>query len=919
MNKRISFLALFAVGTLLLGMMGVISALAAPAATVTGTVVLDADWYTTTGTVKITVVDDDLNLPLAKTENLLVEDRNDGEGGQDLENLDTGRYQMANQNIVGIPKLYSNSGRTTEFAGTEVSVVSAALGVVDVLNGSGEPLASSTVFYFSYTTSVKDKVKVKLISTQDTTTFVETVDQVELTETAISSGKFEATVTLNITASATSTTPNKLKVLNGDTITVTYTDAVNKAGATAIKVSDTAKVETNETLIANLVPTHEEATQLQLPIFTAVLNDSDSGVDIGNIYLLIDRNDSGTIYYDGAFRRIKIEGTDQTALLPYFTTAVMTAAKFKAQVDDPNDDDNIEILKPTITGTGAAGSDVNITHTPSKVLGSEGAESNIAWFVVSFDEAGNPTLSDSDAASTNVTGKPQLLDVDEPQLVRVDRLSPSFSTGKVLTGNYWDADTSAVKNDKKTSIEIQFSEKLDTLTVSAADFTVDGLTPQNAEVFSKLQTSVFLTLSTDLAPDDKPKVALVSAVADLAGNTKTSISAVTSSDKIAPTFTVTLDKTLTNTGIAITITSDEAISGNLPGVVFYKEDDATSIEKTMPVVVTGTNAWKSEVTTALNVANADMSVYVTGKDLSQNDGTMGKKDSEASGAIVFEYDTAIAAPTFTPVKSSTTTLTSVFSSAPFIRAVYAEKVSITKAEFGEIGETLTDVTGDMFSSDEKTWIYPSSGLVVGKNYELVVDAEDKAGNTKKGTDTEFTVKERAKIEIALVPGSNLISLPSAPANADINSVGLPSEVTSVITYDTSASDGPWLVATRGSDDSFSGTLSTMDSLHAYWVDTTSTAPIEVDIPAQGFQVAPPAIPVVAGWNLVPVVVLNSHALPTDISADIYFGSVSWITAYSFDTTASTWNKVLPDQVPADKVVPKNGYWLYAGSAGVLVP
>jgi len=898
-------------------MMGVISALAAPAAaTDTGTIVLDAEWYTTTGTVKITVEDDDLNIPVTKTENLLVQAQ-DGAGA--LANLATGRYQMANLNIVGVPKLYSNSGRTTEFAGTEVSVVSAALGVVDVLNGSGGSLATSTNFYFSYTTSVKDTVKVKLISTQDTTTFVETADQVTLTETAISSGKFEATVTLNITTSATSTTPNKLKVLNGDTITVTYTDAVNLAGATAIKVSDTAKVETNETLIANLVPTHEEATQLQLPVFTAVLNDSDSGVDIGNIYLLIDRNDSGTIYYDGAFRRIKIEGTDQTALLPYFTTAVMTAAKFKAMVDTPNDADNIEILKPTITGTGAAGSDVNITHTPSKVLGSEGAESNIAWFVVSFDEAGNGTLSDSDAASTSDTGKPPLLNVDEPQLVRVDRLSPSFSTGKVLTGNYWDADTSVVKNNKKTSIEIQFSEKLDTLTVSAADFTVDGVTPQNAEVFSKLQTSVFLTLATDLAPDDKPKVALVSAVADLAGNTKTSISAITSSDKIAPTFTVTLDKTLTNKGISITITSDEAISGNLPSVVFYKEDDATSIEKTMPVVVTGTNAWKSEVTTALNVANADMSVYVTGKDLSQNDGTKGKKDSDASGAIVFEYDTAIAAPTFTPVKSSTTTLTSVFSSAPFIRAVYAEKVTITKAEFGEIGETLTDVTGDMFSSDEKTWIYPASGLVVGKNYELVADAEDKAGNTKKGTDTEFTVKERAKIKIALVPGSNLISLPSAPANADINSVGLPAEVTSVITYDTSASDGPWLVATRGSDDTFSGTLSTMDSLHAYWVDSTSTAPIEVDIPAQGFQVAPPAIPVVAGWNLVPVVVLNSDALPTDISADIYFGSVSWITAYSFDTTASTWNKVLPDQVPADKVVPKNGYWLYAGSAGVLVP
>ena len=901
---------------MLLGMMGVISALAAPAASVTGTVALDQTWYTTSGSIEITVTDGDLDNATARTEDRTVGSQ-DGAGA--IANLSTGRFKLANTNVVGTPEIYASAilrtAGTTELAGVEVSVVSAPLGIVDVLNGTGASIASDTTLYFSYDTSGLDTVKVKLTSTQDTTTFVSASTQIELTETGINTGVFEATVALQTTASATGTSP-ALKVLNGDTITVTYTDATNKAGATNIKVTDTAKVETNKTLISNLVPTHEDATQVQLPAFTAVLNDSDSGVDVGSIYVLIDKDDSGTITYDGSARRIKIEGTTASALLPYFTNALLTEAKLQAEVDDT---DNIEVIKPSVTGDGSAGSDVNITYTPDAVLGAEGNESDIAWFVVAFDNAGNPTLSDSDASSTSDSGDPPLEDVDEPHLVRVDRLSPSFTTGDVLTGKYWDADDDAVKSDKKTSIEVQFTEKLDTLSVSAADFTVDGVTPQTAEVPSKLQTSVFLTLAADLAPDAEPDVALVSAVGDLAGNTKTSIAAVEAVDKIAPTFTVIVDKTLTNKGITITVTSDEAISGNLPVVELYAEDDAVNVEKVMPVVVTGTNAWKSDVTTALNVANSDMSVYVTGKDLSQNAGTKGKKDSDASGAIVFEYDTALAAPTFNPVKSSTTTVTPLFTTSPFVRAVYTEKVSITKAEFGEDGETLVDVTSAMFSSDDKTWIYAASGLVVGTDYELVLDAEDLAGNTEKSSETVFTIKDREKVDIDLVPGNNLISLPGAPANGDINSVGLPSEVTSVITYDPSAADGPWLVATRGTDGTLSGTLSTIDAMHAYWVDTTSTAPIEVDIPEQGFQVAPPAISVVAGWNLVPVVVLNTDDLPSSTSADLYFGSVDWITAYTFDTTANSWTKVLPGQVPANTVVPLRGYWLYAASAGVLVP
>ena len=943
MNKRISTFSLFVVGTLLLGLMGALAALAAPsAATADGAVGLDEAWYSTSGSLVITVTDADLDIVVATSSVLSISIGASSTLGE--------RLVLGDRNsIVGLPVIITDTDCTATTlaadANLSVSVFNADKGtiIISAFASTGGTITRT----ICYSVSAKDTATVTLTSTQDATTFV--ASPLTVTQIDAASNSYTITVALNTTASTTTASSEALKVLNGDTITVTYTDAVNAAGATNVKLASTARVETNPTLISSVGPLNDTATQLQLPQFTATLNDSDSGVDVGNVFLLIDRDASGLITYDSAARRANIVGTDETALLPFFTTAVLDTTKLQAEVDDAG---NTEIVKPTIAGTGAPGTDVTVTFTPTTVLGAVGTESDISWFVVSFDKAGNATLSDSDPASIDDLGVDaaagggddglQLLDVDEPTILRVDRLAPSYGAGKVLTGKYWDPDTSTVKSDRKNSVEVQFTEKLDGTTVSAGDFTVDGLTPANAEVFSKLETSVFLTLGSDLAPDAKPKVALTSAVADKAGNTNTSIAAIEATDKIAPTFTVTVDKALTNKGISIAITSDEAVSGNLPTIQLFKKDEAVIVEKIMPVIVTGTNTWKSEVTTALNVAQGDIAVYVEGKDLAQNLGTLGKKDTTEAGSIVFQYDTLINNPVFDPVKSLTTTLTSVESTAPFIRVIFDETVSISKAEFGLKGATtLTDVTSAMFSSDSKTWIYSASGLTVLSNYEFKVDATDSAGNEKKAQSTEFTVKERAKVDIAVFPGNNLVSLPGSPVIGDINSVGIPDEVTSVITYDPTAAGiaagGPWLVATRpvGGGD-LTGTLTTLDSVHAYWMETTSTAPIEVDIPQQGFAAVPPSIPVVNGWNLVPVVSLTGETPATNPDTDCgpgkggtsvagcklatqYFGSTAWITAYTFNTTSNAWVKLLPGQLPADTVAVGKGYWLYVGQDGVLVP
>jgi hypothetical protein len=310
---------------------------------------------------------------------------------------------------------------------------------------------------------------------------------------------------------------------------------------------------------------------------------------------------------------------------------------------------------------------------------------------------------------------------------------------------------------------------------------------------------------------------------------------------------------------------------------------------------------------------------VTGSDLAvpANVGTKGSKDSAATGAIVFTQDTTAPTVAFDPTGSADVT-----TSKPFVKATYtdANKVTVTKAEFGlSTATTLADVTSLMFSSDDKQWIYAASGLVVGSTYKLKVTAKDAALNELKDSSVSFKVAARAKVSITLVPGNNLISLSGAPTDSAINTIGLPAGVTSVITFDPSAADGPWLVATRDTAGLLVGTLSTIDASRAYWVETTSSAAFKVDIPAQGFQAVPPSIAVVNGWNLVPVVSVSGAAPGTTISSDLYFGSTAWITAYWFNTSSDVWVKLLPSQIPANTVTVGNGYWLYVAKDGILVP
>ena len=281
-------------------------------------------------------------------------------------------------------------------------------------------------------------------------------------------------------------------------------------------------------------------------------------------------------------------------------------------------------------------------------------------------------------------------------------------------------------------------------------------------------------------------------------------------------------------------------------------------------------------------------------------------------------------------------------------------VDLTLAELtitfkdGTSEKTTFNLTTDVNSPDNIQFTVALLNPKVG-NYSLKVQATDSAGN-KSGTAghvSRWEVVSARPVPINLQPGWNMISLPFQPGNPAINSV-IPSTHPAdiVMTF-----DGPtqtWLVSRRDAESGlFSGDIAVMTASTAYFVRTTNFQALSILRPPIATNAAPPpqipALAVVKGWNLIPIV-SNASPLPKTIPADEYFGTLAnsgnsgWLKAITFNTLARTWEDVTPGEkvqvYEADgtaklddgkpvfepaTVKRGKGYWLYATGDGVIIP
>ena len=282
------------------------------------------------------------------------------------------------------------------------------------------------------------------------------------------------------------------------------------------------------------------------------------------------------------------------------------------------------------------------------------------------------------------------------------------------------------------------------------------------------------------------------------------------------------------------------------------------------------------------------------------------------------------ASAFTPSDGSSTENRTPFISVTWDEDEYAgdtnTTVTLTAATLEDPDGTVTDILANMSTTDNKDFFYrPASDLAFG-DYTFKVSAQDAAGNEKTDQSAKFTIKERSKTSISLLPGWNLVSLPGTPSDTAINSVITNAQVDTVLTYDPTVPGG-WLTAVRDSGGDLVGTLAAIDADRGYWVHTTNDDPIKVDIPgyAGGSQQLPPAIALVKGWNLVPAVSITGGAVASTLDSDTYFTGLDWTRAYGFDTASDAFSSFIPTTGADTSIVIGRGYWVFLSKAGTLVP
>ena len=179
--------------------------------------------------------------------------------------------------------------------------------------------------------------------------------------------------------------------------------------------------------------------------------------------------------------------------------------------------------------------------------------------------------------------------------------------------------------------------------------------------------------------------------------------------------------------------------------------------------------------------------------------------------------------------------------------------------------------------------------------------------------------------VPLSPGWNFVSLPGRPIDTQINAV-LPasSPVDTVLTYDPGIA-GAWLVAVRGDDGLFGGTLTTVEDGLGYWMRATSFAHLTVDLDAT----APtPTYTIYHGWNAVGVTVVDPTELQdldgdgqaAELPIDSYMPGIDWVGAYAYDPATGGWEGIKSNSATSTRRFKAGkGYWVYANANGQFQP
>ncbi len=433
-------------------------------------------------------------------------------------------------------------------------------------------------------------------------------------------------------------------------------------------------------------------------------------------------------------------------------------------------------------------------------------------------------------------------------------------------------------------------------------------------------------------------------------------------------FTLTFSE-LMNTGTDPTVSYGKQVTGEIVGITDESGDLATTPLDNVPIVVgsltlhDGTNTFTDNGdgsltgtptgTAAINYVNGEISAlsgaitatitadYIIANTIPGNwisgivwkaeypgiplitsDGTNYVSISDAVDIAVitmkadnsntFKIDTEVDFDTFSPATDDL-----VYRNNPIVVITFNEVVTITDATFDEADALVhEDILADLTTTDYKTYRLATSGLTHDEDYTITVSAEDALGNEL--TDESATFIISLSVDIELVEGWNLISLPLIPEDSSIEVIlaDILDNVNIVYGYEADA----WSTYLPAVPDF--ATLTDIEDGKGYWIEMTADDTLTVygsDLPAP--PQVPPVYNVYEGWNLIGFKSRIDMAHETYLSTipeDIQPNTV----IYGWDATSQTYDSVIigfNDPPVNTELTSGEGYWLYLIGNANIVP
>jgi len=419
------------------------------------------------------------------------------------------------------------------------------------------------------------------------------------------------------------------------TITVQYQDLTDNSTSTTattgtkVKASVTVDVSAPAPVVST--PLNGDSFKDRQPTFTGSITDIGSGLDVSTATLYVDMlNDSASTGLTDAITTVNLTEDNDGG------STVNTKGAFLGAAGSINLQDRYDAMTVTLdntttmvdgitsitwtvatsanipcsTGTADGTNEAGIVNTGASghtnFAGAIACNDPLAtpdvvvdYMLSATDLAGNRGFSDSISTDTDSVA------VGDPYTLNIDELKPSLcTTGSetgcdydTRTGTYYNAGTYAEKTNAADRIRVSFNDEIGTVTASAFEVTLDSgtvVTPTIAEIGPKgtnasgasfdFRKNVYLTLPSNLASSDTPKVKLVGDVSDLAGNSTKSGTITNVIDKLKPNLTLALSggsgtgaagtandsDSLTKSAMTMTITTDEVLSSP-PTVSIYDE------------------------------------------------------------------------------------------------------------------------------------------------------------------------------------------------------------------------------------------------------------------------------------------------------------------------------------------------------------